>query len=231
MINFITCQSKYGYFIVNRHDIHQYKPLKNDKVPHIDLEIEKVLEVLSKINEPVILDGGANIGLISVPLALISKGQVISFEPQKLIYYALCGNIVLNNLSNITAIQKGLGAENKIMYVPKIDYNTSNDFGDVTLQDNGADAIEIITIDSLKLDKLDFLKLDIEGMEVDALNGAKKTLDKCRPWCWIEYFKCELSEIKKIFASLDYTMYKVDDANLVAVPDKTTFPWMKEKIE
>jgi len=231
MINFITCQSKYGYFIVNKNDIHQYRPLKNHKVPHIDLKIEKILEILSKINEPVILDGGANIGLISIPSALISKGQVISFEPQKLIYYALCGNIVLNNLNNITAIQKGLGAENKIMCVPKIDYNISNDFGEVTLQDNGGDAIDVITIDSLQLDKLDFLKLDIKGMEIDALNGAKKTLDKFRPWCWIRYCKYDLLEIKKIFAFLDYTLYKVDDENLVAAPNKTTFPWMKEKIE
>jgi len=140
-------------------------------------------------------------------------------------------NIVLNNLNNITAIQKGLGAENKIMCVPKIDYNISNDFGEVTLQDNGGDAIDVITIDSLQLDKLDFLKLDIKGMEIDALNGAKKTLDKFRLGCWIRYCKYDLLEIKKIFAFLDYTLYKVDDENLVAAPNKTTFPWMKEKIE
>lgn len=232
MINFVICQSKYGYFIVNRHDIHQYQSLKNDKTPHIDDEIVKITEICTLLGpNPVIIDGGSNIGLITIPIATLIKSKIISFEPQPQIFYALCGNIILNNLNNIIAINKGLGSQNKIMYVPYIDYNVENDFGDVELQESGTNSVEIITIDSLNLNKVDFIKLDVEGMEIEALIGAKNTIDRFRPWCWVEYFKSDLQTITTFFKSKNYNIFLVDKANLVAVPDKTVLNWMQTKIE
>ena len=51
-----------------------------------------------------IIDVGANFGFHTLEFAdLVDDGKVISFEPQKLVYYQLCGNILLNGYDNITA--------------------------------------------------------------------------------------------------------------------------------
>ena len=231
MTNFVTVDSIYGYFILNRHDRYQYLPLKNKKVPHINNEIEKILQILSDLGDNlIILDGGSNIGLITIPVAKKIKCEVHSFEPQKQIFYCLCGNVVINNLNNVTTYNQGLGDKNKTMFVPYIDYDKGRDFGDVELNYENGDPIEIATIDYLNFEKLDFIKLDIESMEIEALRGGRETIKKFRPWCWIEYIKSNINDLTEFFKELNYNVYIVDEANIVAVPNDVIYSWMKEKL-
>lgn len=46
--------------------------------------------------------------------------------------------------------------------------------------------IWIVPLDAFGLEALDFLKLDVEGFEQPALQGAQETIDRCRPWVMIE---------------------------------------------
>jgi hypothetical protein len=58
-------------------------------------------------------------------------------------------------------------------------------------------------VDSLGLPRLDWIKIDIEGAEVEALKGAMKTLRRYKPTLWIE-FHDTLEELKKVLAEADY---------------------------
>ncbi len=227
MSNFTTLNSIYGTLIVNKLDTYQYGPLIETGIPHINDEILKILDIVNILPpDPVIIDGGANIGLITIPLAANTTGSIYSFEPQKLLYYCMCGSLALNQINNVTTYNCALGAMITKLSLPTIDYSASRDFGDVVLEDSGCNNVEVTTIDHLNLTRLDFVKLDIEKMEMQALLGGINTIRNFRPWCWIEYIRSDLSELKDFFNKLNYKVYYADDANIVAVPDDRTFPWM-----
>jgi FkbM family methyltransferase len=154
----------------------------------------------------VIVDGGANIGAYSIALGKYIEpwdGVVLAFEPQEPIYYALCGNIALNNCFNIKASRSALAANGNVIGVPGLDYRKPATFGGLSLNPalhslteefgqapdwDNVDAVPVTVIDRLNLPRLDILKLDIEGMELDALAGARNTINKYKPIIFVETF-------------------------------------------
>src|SRR5690242_12326041 len=57
------------------------------------------------------------------------------------------------------------------------------------LKDVPQETVSVVTIDSLGLPRLDFLKIDVEGMEIAVLRGARDMIARFVPRCWIEYWK------------------------------------------
>jgi hypothetical protein len=104
----------------------------------------------------------------------------------------------------------------------KPDYGTPQDFGMYSLvnqNDPGAsEQVPVTTIDSLALPRLDFFKIDVEGMEIDVLQGARETIRKWQPWCWVEFWKVDVNGIKDQFKDLDYEFYPMDQLNLLCAP-------------
>lgn len=154
----------------------------------------------------VFFDGGANIGVHTVETAkmLSGWGRVIAVEAQDRLYYALAGNIALNNCLNADAIYAALGDSVGTLSIPVPDYCQPASFGSLELklrpgteyigqkisyEKENCKTVRLITIDSLELARLDFLKLDVEGMELEVLAGAKQTLEKCKPYLFIEHLK------------------------------------------
>ena len=116
------------------------------------------------------------------------------------------------------------------MKVPDVDYGQEADFGQASLVDGQADGgtpTPVVRLDSLGLPRLDFLKLDIEGMEIDALRGARRLIETHLPWCWIEYWKVGEAPIIATFAGLDYTFYRIDGLNMLCVPNPR---WDRQKL-
>lgn len=225
--NFTVIESNYGKFIVNRHCALQAESLIKTGRPHIQDELNNILAVVQHLPEgSVTVDAGANIGLVAVPIAqaVLSKGgTVVAFEVQRMMYYALCGTAALNDLENLVVHNKALGSEIGALSVGKLDYSRPQDFGLFSLVDQSggqADQIEVTTIDSLGLTRLDFLKIDVEGMEIDVLKGARNCIESFTPWCWIEYWKVDIADIKAQFEGLDYKFYIMDPLNLLAAPKK-----------
>jgi FkbM family methyltransferase len=125
----------------------------------------------------VMLDIGAHTGTYSLCLASLFK-EVHSFEPQKMTYYALCGSVALSSLTNVTCHQVGLGDSSQVgTQTLNI---VSNDGGGSSLHATGAvikqETIEIKTLDSLNLDNIGFIKMDVEENELYVLKGAVNTL-------------------------------------------------------
>src|SRR5262249_50815161 len=89
----IQLRTPYGEFVMARHAPHQPASILRTGVPHIVEEIDTLIEIVDGLPPgALVLDVGANIGLISIPIArelAKSGGSVLAFEPQRIIYYML----------------------------------------------------------------------------------------------------------------------------------------------
>jgi FkbM family methyltransferase len=140
----------------------------------------------------------------------------------QMMFYALCGSAALNDLGNLHAHHMGLGASVCRVNAPLPDYGKPQDFGLYSLQtpaiDNRCEEVGITTIDSLDLARLDFLKIDVEGMELEVLRGAEHAIQDFGPWCWVEYWKVGVDAIKAGFSSGSYRFFAMDRLNLLCAP-------------
>jgi FkbM family methyltransferase len=116
---------------------------------------------------------------------------VHTFEPQRLMFQILCANIALNSCANVIARQVACGATSGEFCVPILDPRQSNYFGGVSLETDkapttGTEAMTLFTVDSLRLPACYVIKLDVEGMEIQVLQGAIDTLSRYRPILHVE---------------------------------------------
>lgn len=146
-------------------------------------------EFTQGFDSPVIFDLGANLGAYTIPTALLiekNNGHIYAFEPQKTIYYQLCGNIFLNRLQNVTALNKAVGQEAGVVEIPVPDYHKMDNVGAFSMveqyrKNEGVqsamssenDFVQLVKLDDILFnDKTRFLKIDVEGLEIDVLRGA-----------------------------------------------------------
>jgi FkbM family methyltransferase len=230
--NFVVLDSVYGQFIVARTCLFQAEALIKTGRTHIESELSNIFAIVDALPaDAVIVDGGANIGFFTVPVAHRTQGRgtrIISFEPQRQLFQALGGSLAINGYRHVYLHNCGLGAEPGIAQLPVVDYSIAQDFGTVSLSDETtvdedewmADrVVDITSIDAMALPRLDFFKLDVEGYEIPALTGALATIKKHRPWIWVEYFITGVEPIKQSLASIDnYEFFIVDYQNMLCVP-------------
>lgn len=237
---FVILDSIYGKFIVNRYDEYCGSYLLSTGKTQLEDELKNVFSIVDTFsNNCVIIDGGANIGFFSVPVSSRIKnknGIILAFEPQYDIFNALAGTIALNNIDNVIANRIGLGEVYKTGIVPVVDYSVKQDFGLVQLDSipnnnmmdmlfknyttiTSKERVEIIAIDSLNLCRLDLLKLDIEGYETLALQGARNTIINTRPYIWVEYFISGKEPIEEELKYLEnYEIKVMDQLNMLFSP-------------
>jgi FkbM family methyltransferase len=152
------------------------------------------------------LDCGANIGVHTIEWAnlMTDWGSVFAIEAQQRIYYALAGNIAINNCFNASALHAAVGAETGSVLMPLLDYGKPASLGSLEIKPSansdfigqivdyqGGPKVEVnlVALDEFGFPRLDFLKLDIEGMELEALEGARRTIETCRPIILVEHVK------------------------------------------
>jgi FkbM family methyltransferase len=230
--NFVVLDSVYGRFIVARTCLFQAEALIKTGRTHIESELSNIFAIIDTLpNGAIIIDGGANIGFFTVPVAHRTQGsgtRIISFEPQRQLFQALGGSLSINGYRHVYLHNCGLGAEPGIAQLPEVDYSMAQDFGTVslsnatTVDEHGwmADrVVDVTSIDAMDLPRLDFVKLDVEGYEESALQGGLETFEKYRPWIWVEYFITGADKIKTCLERLrDYEFYIVDYQNMICAP-------------
>jgi|GEM_PF-4798310 len=137
------------------------------------------------------LDVGGNIGSISIPLAehVGPSGTVHIFEPSPKFFNIITKNIALNNFSDrVTAHQVALGAEAGTVYLNEsVADDTTNHIAST------GTAVQQDTLDSFTdaLPQIDFLKIDVEGYELEVLKGATAALAKTK-CLYIEFIPSQL---------------------------------------
>ena len=140
-----------------------------------------------------VVEVGANIGSHTVPLAQHCN-TVFAFEPQRLCYQALCANLALNQLTNVLAWQAAIGATGGRIFVPDLDPRCPTNFGGVSMQATPtAEAVILLALDEIGFPRVDLLKIDVEGMELEVLAGAEKLIDRHRPYIYVENDRSEKS--------------------------------------
>jgi hypothetical protein len=95
--------------------------------------------------------------------------------------------------------------------------------------------VDVVSIDSLGLSRLDMLKLDVEGYEIAALKGARKSIEKFEPYCWVEHWKVGAKNIAKCFDGLNYKFFIINGLDMVCIPqsrfDKSPFKLVGTEIK
>lgn len=128
------------------------------------------------------VDCGSNFGNHAVYFdRFLNADKVISIEPVMFNYDLLCLNIINNNCTKVRPILAGVGKKKGFM-----GYKNNGRASQVELKGDGD--IPVITIDSLNIADCSLIKIDCEGMELDVLDGAIKTIEKCLPDIYIECF-------------------------------------------
>jgi FkbM family methyltransferase len=161
--------------------------------------IQEVFENYIK-KDWVVIDGGAHIGIHTIKLSKLAD-KVYAFEPMRASYDLLRENIKLNGCTNVRLDHRGLSSNKGTSTWAWISKDNISSSG---LKDNSIGEhfnrewypteeeqyeVDLISIDELNLNKVDFIKLDLEGYERKAIDGCKETIKRCRPMLLIESWK------------------------------------------
>ena len=169
--------------------------------------------LFSKIVQPgmVVIEVGANIGAHTVALSRLvgPGGVVVAFEPQRLVFQTLCANLALNSCANVHAVQQAVGAELGQIVVPVLAPDQPNNFGGLSLIGaTEGERVPLVTLDSLQFSRCNVIKLDLEGMEVEALRGGAGLIAGTRPILYVENDRPERSaELVGLLLAWDYRLY------------------------
>jgi FkbM family methyltransferase len=187
--------------------------------------------------QPVIIDIGANIGLLSCAYAQVYKKlspKIFAIEAVEQNYLRLVKNIELNHFTCIKPFRLAFGKENGSLTfkLPSKEF-TGNAVGTNVLSeadrlsiDSSSTYEEIVSLTTLdswaneqKLDRCDFIKIDVEGAELFVFEGGRQFITKTRPLVqaefngyWLEQQRIGLKDYLKFFSALNYVCF-VDDDN------------------
>lgn len=210
----------------------------------IDLIVGLIELLLQNKPQVTFYDVGANIGTHTVAVArrFAERVAVRSFEAQRQVYYVLCGNVAINGLDNVHVHHAAVSDHNNdSIKVDLPDYTLPNNFGGLELikterTDNQymtktrTETVKTVTIDQFA-EPVDFLKLDIEGMEHLALAGAKKTIDTHRPICFVEMWKTDTETVKRFFKEANYRAYAYKPDDWIFFPNEGTLGLLNKQPE
>jgi FkbM family methyltransferase len=158
-----------------------------------------------------VLDIGANIGAHTIELSRLTgpSGAVHAFEPQRLVFQVLCANVALNSRTNVFTYHAAVGACVGTLLVPLLDPKRANNYGALSLP--GAqcgETVPVLTIDSMGIAACHIMKVDLEGMEAEALLGAAATIARFRPVLYVENDRADRSaDLISLIQSYGYRLY------------------------
>lgn len=157
------------------------------------------------------LDIGANIGQYSLFASkILKKGKVFAFEPIKDIFNQFESSIERNKMKNINAFNLACGNKDDVLEIKKIKGNAGestflnvdiieNKYNDILVEE-----VKVVKLDEfLKDEKVDFVKIDVEGFEYEVLLGMQGIIKNYKPKILIE------------FSPILYKSHKEDNASLI----------------
>ena len=163
------------------------------------------------------IDVGSHVGFWSKDFTKLFT-HTFAFDPIPQVRECYIKNITN---SNYTLYPYGLGKENKkisVLYSPK-------ETGNTHASDKGNLDVEIKTLDSFNLENIDYIKIDAEGYEIEALSGARNLVERCKPFIHIEAKKkvmekqnISMKDINDYFESINYEQVLSVKSELLYAP-------------
>jgi FkbM family methyltransferase len=207
---------------------HLKKALYEDDIHQLALKL--------LINQPsgIVLDIGANLGTFCVPLARkIPKLKFHAFEPQRIVNYQLCANIIINSLDNVYTYEFALSNKEADVELAMPDYTKETNIGafsiDAEVRKNEYECattsitnkIYLVPLDLLAFSDVKLIKIDVEGHELEVIKGAKKTIkDNNYPpiifeaWTWKPWYQEKRKELFDYLEGLGYEIQQLGQNNL-----------------
>ena len=141
-----------------------------------------------------VLDIGANFGVFTKLFSQLvgPRGSVIAFEPIPLTFRTLAAGIKRYHLRNVQAINKAVSDRvgTVLMVVPSYRGFLGDNLYEANIvsssESKKAFTIDAVTIDSLQPSRVDFMKIDVEGHELEVLHGGRETLKRHHPTLLVE---------------------------------------------
>lgn len=170
-------------------------------------------ELFRRIVQPgmLVVEVGANIGAHTVELSRLvgPQGGVVAFEPQRVVFQTLCGNLALNSCANVHALQVAIGDQAGEIMVPFLPPDRPNNFGGLSLLGvTEGERVSLRRLDDYRLPTCHVLKLDLEGMEIEAIRGAAELIATHRPLMYVENDRPARSkELIDLLLGLNYELY------------------------
>jgi len=181
-----------------------------------------------------VLDVGADIGYYTLLFAkrVGEAGRVIAFEPIPSARDKIEANIRLNKYHNVTVCEKALfsGSGKAVLEDP---FRLSRLNTGKTASEGNDIEIQMVTFDEygalLELSRLDLVKIDVEGAEVDVLMGMQKTINAYRPSLLIEihptqimHFGHSVEKLLNLLKNMGYSYAPVDKKTIKSSDDNVT---------
>lgn len=138
----------------------------------------------------VVVDVGAFIGTHSRAFSdLVGiSGRVYAFEPNSSIYLLLEENAKKTSLRNIVTLPFALGAKGRVMCIANEPYHNNQGATrlDTPSNTNDQKGVQVKLLDSFDIGTIDFIKIDVEGMELEVLMGADEAINNHTPAIFLE---------------------------------------------
>lgn len=186
--------------------------------------------------DSIALDVGANLGLTALALSRIAQqGRVLAFEPVAAAYALLARNIINNATSqqtnNIDAFNIALGNSNGFANMFVNDRNYATSFVVNTSTEQKAGQVPLQRLDDFVtqqgITRVDFIKIDVEGFELDVLAGASALLARDKPtvllemnhWCLNVFRRISIPEFHERLLAIFPVVFAVHENDVVDFRD------------
>ncbi len=132
-----------------------------------------------------VIDVGANMGDLTLPLSEIvgATGRIFAYESHPEVFNMLCANLAMNDIKNVKVINAFV-ADN-----PNVDTSSSVWGKYAYVSENWETTF--VPLDAMKLEQLNFIKVDVDGSELAVLRSGLASIKKFRP---ILYFENDIKE-------------------------------------
>ncbi len=192
-------------------NLYLYSNHKRNKTSHsllqkcnfFDVSEINTIKKLNNLHKIFLIDCGCNFGFYSFYTASLSnENEIISIEASKNTLEEFNKNLDLNNFHNIEILNKAVAdLDNK-----KIEFHESEKDWESSILNRKFNIKQKIFVDTVTIDnvlknrkinnKLIIIKIDVEGADINVLDGAKNTIKKNKPFIIIEFSKYILKNEK-----------------------------------
>lgn len=204
--------------------------------PHTVALLDSLCDVDSRI-----IDVGANIGLTALAMTQTSpEGEIRAVEPVKNTYRHLLANVEMSQAENVTCFNFAVGRESSRVKMYVDDRNLASAF--VTDRDvTDEDAISMHSLDDafpqMNMHSVDFIKIDVEGLELEVLAGAGRLLAENQPrvllemnhWCLNVFHRISIPDFHDALMSRFPVVYAVDNGEVLDFGDRANVGYIFEQ--